>query len=117
MCTTRDVGELFLDKSDELVLAFDAIMTTVMGWEPNYMGASIHSVVFTNRKAWLIVKPMKKELDIKFYYPERIDSDQIHRYVAYPNKIAHHLRVKEAYEIDQAVISLLRKGYDYALSG
>ena len=35
MCTTKDIGELFLDGSDELVLAFDRIMTEVMQWEPN----------------------------------------------------------------------------------
>lgn len=117
MCTTKDVGELFLDKSDELVLAFDRIMTTVMQWEPNYMGASIHSVVFTNRKAWLIIKPMKKELDVKFYCADKVDSNRIKKYVQYPNKVAHHIRVKEDFEVDGAFIELLRHGYDYAMSG
>ena len=63
MCTTKDIGELFIDKPDELVLAFDKIATRVLDWEPSHMGASIHSVVFTNKKAWLIIIPMKKVLD------------------------------------------------------
>ncbi|TRX60574.1 hypothetical protein FNH22_05860 [Fulvivirga sp. M361] len=115
MCTTKDIGELFLGKSDEMVLTFDRIMTEVMLWQPNDLGASIHSVVFTNRKAWLIIKPMKKELDVKFYYSEEIDSPLIKKRTTYPNKFAHHLRVSSELEITAELINLLRMGYDYAM--
>lgn len=115
MCTTKDVGELFINKSDELVLAFDKIMTLVMSWKPNDMGASIHSVVFTNKKAWLIIKPMKSTLDVKFYYQERIDSQVIKKYTAYPNKLAHHIRIASEDEVTREVVELLRNGYDYAM--
>lgn len=117
MCTTKDIGELFIDKPDELVLAFDKIATRVLAWEPSHMGASIHSVVFTNKKAWLIIKPMKKVLDVKFYHEDRLDSDLIMRTTQYRNKFAHHIRVASEYEIDQAFFKLLRIGYDHAMKG
>ena len=115
ICTNKEVGELFIDRSDEMVLAFDRIMTSVMLWKPNDMGASLHSVVFTNKKAWLIVKPMKHELDVKFYYREHIHSDLVKRYVKYPNKVAHHLRVSREDEITSEFIGLLSMGYTYAM--
>ena len=83
MCTTKDIGELFLDKPDELVLAFDRIMSEVMQWEPNYMGPSTKAVVFTNKKAWLIIRPMRKELDVKFYYHEELESRWVKRHSKY----------------------------------
>ncbi|MEM1136166.1 MAG: DUF5655 domain-containing protein [Bacteroidota bacterium] len=116
ICTTKDIGELFLDKSDELVLAFDRVMTEVMVWKPNDLGASIHSVVFTNKKAWLIIKPMKSVLDVKFYYKEIIESDLIAKRTKYPNKFAHHIRVASEEEVTPEIIKLLRMGYEYALT-
>ncbi|MEQ9299507.1 MAG: DUF5655 domain-containing protein [Cyclobacteriaceae bacterium] len=117
MCTTKDIGELFLDKSDELVLAFDRIMMEVMLWQPNDLGASIHAIVFTNRKAWLIIKPMKKVLDVKFYHSDKIESGLIKKHTDYRNKFAHHLRVSSEKEITQEHFDLLKMGYDYALKG
>ena len=70
----KDIGELFVGKPDELVLAFAEITQEVEQWEPCTYGSSIHSIVFTSHKAWLIIKPMKTELDVKFYTDTALDS-------------------------------------------
>ena len=115
MCTTKDIGEVFLDKPDDLVLAFDKIATRVLSWEPSHMGASIHTIVFTNKKAWLIIKPMRKELDVKFYHEEKLDSHLVKKTTEYRNKFAHHIRVSNEHQIDQQFFELLRMGFDYAM--
>ncbi len=114
-CTTIDIGELFVGKPDDLVLAFDDILMGVAHWEPNSIGAARHSIVFTNHKAWLIVKPMKTELDVKFYHDTPIESDRFKRIKEYNNKYAHHIRIKHPNEINEAFFELLKLGYDYAL--
>ncbi|MFK8105443.1 MAG: DUF5655 domain-containing protein [Saprospiraceae bacterium] len=114
-CTTIDIGELFLGKPDDLVLAFDDILMGVANWEPNSIGAARHSIVFTNHKAWLIVKPMKTELDVKFYYDAPIESDRFKRIKDYRNKYAHHIRIKHPNEINEEFFELLKLGYKYAL--
>jgi addiction module HigA family antidote len=43
-CSDTTIGELFLDRSDELVLAFDRILQAVMQWQPNSVGAARHAV-------------------------------------------------------------------------
>ncbi len=65
-CVTKSLDELFAKCPDHLLLAFDRLLSAVMEWEPISVGASQNTVVFTNKKAWLIVRPMRKELDVKF---------------------------------------------------
>jgi len=114
-CVPQDLGILFLDKPDHLVLAFDGIMSAVLQWEPNAMGASKNAIVFTNKKAWLIVRPMSKELDLKIYYDEIIPSPLVKKTTEYRGKHAHHIRIKEEIEITPQLLALLRKGFEFAL--
>jgi len=108
------MGELFLDKPDELVLVFDKIMQAVMQWQPNHAGTCKHTVVLTNKRAWLIIKPMKLALDVKFYCKEEIDAELIKTRTKYPNKYAHHIRVCREEDVTSEFLHLLRVGYDYA---
>ncbi len=114
-CTQKDMGELFLGKSDALVLAFDTLLQLTKNWQPNFVGTATHSIVFTNKKAWLIVKPMKAVLDIKFYFDEEILSDRIHKINNYFGKYAHHIRIQDAEELDQNFFDLIRNGYKFSL--
>ena len=116
MCTTIDIGTLFINKPDSLVLAFDTVMNNVMLWQPNYMGPSTKSIIFTNQKAWLIIRPMKDQLDVKFYHKEKIASELIKKYTVHPNKIAHHLRIRDELDVTPDFMRLLKRGYDYAMS-
>lgn len=114
-CTSLDMGELFLGKPDDLVLAFDRILEEVMHWDPTEVGVAKHSIVFTSKKAWLVIKPMSKELDLKFYTKEVTESEYILRVVDYNNKYAHHIRVKNKKDITDGIITLLRMGFNYSL--
>lgn len=115
ICVVKDVGELFLDKPDEMVLAWDTLTQKVMEWQPNVYSASTKSIVYTSKKAWLIIKPMKNELDVKFYHDQKIVSYRIRKHQAYPNKYAHHIRIQYEHQVDQELMELLRKGYKYSL--
>ncbi|GAB5527316.1 MAG: hypothetical protein Roseis2KO_51880 [Roseivirga sp.] len=116
MCVKKDIGELFLDKPDDLVLAFDTLCQRVMAWQPNTVGASVHSIVFTSKKAWLIVKPMKKDLDVKFYCDQPVDSVLIRRSSKMGKKHAHHVRLHNEFQITKELLDLLRIGYDFSLT-
>ena len=115
MCTQKDIGELFLEKPDELVLAYDDIIQHIQHWKPFSQGASVHSIIVTSKKAWLIIKPMKKELDVKFYTDQPIASDRIKKITEYRNKFAHHIRISDPMQVDQEVFALLRDGFNYSI--
>ncbi len=114
-CVNKDIDDFFENKPPELLLAFEKLLIEVVDWEPNTLGPTQHTVVFTNKKAWLIVKPMSKELDVKFYLDEKIDSPRIKKTHEYNGKFAHHIRVKNEEEVDGELFQLIRKGYNYAL--
>ena len=111
MCTTKTIDDLFEGRSDELLLAFDKLLISVIDWEPCTVGPSTNTIVFTKQKAWLIVRPLRKELDIKFYHPTRIKHRYIFKTQDYGRSIAHHIRVSTPEEIDEELLSLLYKGY------
>lgn len=117
MCVDKSIDDIFADVSDPLVIAFDAIFRTVMAWEPITAGASVHTVVFTNKKAWLIIRPMAKSLDVKFYYDEPIDSDAFKKITEYKGKYAHHLRITDESEVTDDILDLLRIGWDFGMKG
>lgn len=115
-CVKKDIGELFLDKPDELVLAYDTLYQMVIPWLPNSVGATTKAIVFTSKKAWLIVKPMKQELDLKFYYHEPIQSDLIKRRGMMGRKHAHHIRVNHEDQVNGELLQLLKIGHDFSLT-
>ncbi len=114
-CTKIEIGELFIGKPDDLVLAFDEILIAVADWNPNSIGTATKSIVFTSKKAWLIIKPMKKELDIKFYNDLVIESDRIKKVTEYAGKYAHHIRVEHPDQIDKEIIDLISIGFRFSL--
>ena len=112
MCTDTTIDDLFEQKPVDLLLAFDKVLISVIDWEPCSVGTSTKSVVFSKRKAWLIVKPMSKELDLKIYTPDKLHHPSIKKSVTYPNKYAHHLRISSPDDVTADLLALLRKGYD-----
>ena len=115
MCTLKDIGELFEGKSDEMVLAYDDIVQVISRWEPCSIGASVNTIIATSKKAWLIIRPMKKELDVKFYHDEEISSKKIKKQSLWGKKYAYHIRISRPEELDEEVFRLLKLGYEYSL--
>lgn len=114
-CVTKTIGDFFADKPDNLVLAFDQILTQVIDWEPNSVGTSQNAIIFTSKKAWLIIRPMKKELDVKFYYSTPIESGLVKKVTVFNGKYAHHFRIQDEQEVTSDLVELLKMGYDFSL--
>lgn len=112
MCSTKSIDDLFEGRSENLILAFDKVLVGVIDWEPCTVGASTNAVVFTKEKAWLIIRPMTKEIDIKFYYPTKIDNPLIKKTSLFGKKIGHHIRISDEIEVTDELLKLLRMGYD-----
>ncbi|MEN0004884.1 MAG: DUF5655 domain-containing protein [Bacteroidota bacterium] len=115
ICTTKTVGELFVDAPDAFVLAYDDIIQEVQQWEPCYVGASTKAVVVTSTIAWLIIRPMKTRLDVKFYTAQPVESERVRQVRPFNNKFGNHIHIRYPEQVDEELFELLRIGFDYSI--
>jgi len=115
-CVNKDIGELFINRPDELVLAYDTLYNSVIDWKPNSVGATSKAIVFTSSKAWLIIRVMTDKLDLKFYYQEPIQSEMIEKRGMMGKKHAHHVRIANEEQVNSEMLELLKMGYKFSLS-
>lgn len=112
MCAIVNIDDLFIGRPTNLLEAFDALLVGVIDWEPCSVGATKKAIVFAKEKAWLIVKPMSKLLDIKFYSKEKIQHHLIAKSNFTMKKWAHHIRISDASEVNPELLLFLRMVFD-----
>ncbi|MFD0793123.1 DUF5655 domain-containing protein [Mucilaginibacter litoreus] len=111
-CQRVSLDSLFEGRSPELVLAFDKILAEVADWDKVLVGVTPNCIVFTRRVGFLIIRPMKKWLDIKFYsaapYPEK----PVIKSFKSGNKYENHIRVASTEDIRPGLFVNIRDSYE-----
>ncbi|CAH1001683.1 hypothetical protein LEM8419_02589 [Neolewinella maritima] len=116
ICSEKTIDEIFAGKPDEVVMAFDDVLLATADWEPNLITPARRAIMFTNKRAWMVVRPMTKVLELSFFTQEVIHSPLLHR--SAPDsmgktKFRHSIRLGGPGELTTEQIDLLRLGYDY----
>ena len=114
ICSELDVWDIFEGRADDLLLAFDSLMNVVLEWDPCQASAAKKTVVFSTTKAWLIVRPMKSQIDLKFYLDYELDHPLIHKITPFGGKLAHQIRISTEDELTPELYELLRLGHAFA---
>ena len=66
-CVKVSINSLFEGKAAELVFVFDKLLSEIVDWKNVAVSATQNCIVFVHIQTFLIIRPMKKELDLKFY--------------------------------------------------
>ncbi|PTQ96581.1 hypothetical protein C8P68_10466 [Mucilaginibacter yixingensis] len=111
-CARVDLDSLFEGRSQELVLAFDKILAEVADWPKVLVGVTPNCIVFTRRVGFLIIKPMKKELDLKFYSAAVNPEKPVIKSVAVGKKFENHIRINSVEDIKPGLFVYLRESYE-----
>ncbi len=111
-CQRISIDDLFKGKPAELKEVFDALLKEVGTWESVSASATKTCVVFIAAKTFLVVKVMKKELDLKFALPGERDDFPIYKRAAYGNKIEHYVRLATTDDLDGDVFQFIRESYE-----
>ncbi|MCP9236243.1 DUF5655 domain-containing protein [Lewinella sp. JB7] len=117
ICSEKTIDEIFAGKPDNVIMAFDDVLLATADWEPNLITPARRAIMFTNKRAWLVVRPMTKVLEISFFTGEVIHSPVLHRSAPDTmgqSKYRHSIRLGGPGELSTEAIDLLRKGYDYS---
>jgi len=111
-CARVSLDSLFAGRSPELVLVFDKILAEVADWEDVLIGTTPNCIVFTRRLTFLTIRPMKKELDIKFYSQTAHPEKPVVKSVAWGKKFENHIRISTLDELKPGLFAYIRESYE-----
>lgn len=111
-CVIQDLDSLFEGKSKELIFIFDKILLHVAEWEGVNISATKNCIVFVNTQTFLVIKPMQKVLNIKFYSEEPIQNSLIFKNTKYHYRDESHVRISTIEEVSPLLIKWIWNSYE-----
>lgn len=90
-CEKVNIETLFEGKNQELVFVFDYLLSEIIDWADTAVSATQNCIVFVHRQTFLIVRPMKKQLDLKFYSDYFNEMLPILKSIAYSGRFQNHI--------------------------
>jgi len=110
-CVKVNIDSLFEGKSEELVYVFDRLLSVIMEWENVAVSATKNCIVFVHHQTFLIIRPMKNQLDLKFYSKEEKNEFPIVKSIFYSGKFENHIRVAKLEDVNEQVLILILQSY------
>lgn len=110
-CAKVSLDSLFAGKPDELILIFDKLLAEVSDWEGVLIGTTPNCIVFTHRRTFLVIRPMKKELDIQFYSTEHHPEKPFVKSVIYNRKYENHIRINRLDDLRPQLFAYIYESY------
>jgi hypothetical protein len=110
-CVKVNIGDLFKNKAEELEFIFDRLLAEIIDWENIVVSATKNCVVFVHHKTFLIVRPMKTQLDIKFYSEKEQNDFPIVKSLIWNSKYENHIRISSLDELTTEIYGLIKHSY------
>ena len=110
-CVKVSIDSLFEGKGKELVFVFDKLLSEIIDWENVAVSTTKNCIVFVHNQTFLIIRPMKTALDLKFYSAIQQEEEPIMKSVPYSGKFENHIRVSKLEDLTQSVYSYLKQSY------
>lgn len=110
-CVKVSIDSLFEGKAAELVFVFDALLSELIDWEDVAVSATQNCIVFVHNQTFLIIRPMKKQLDLKFYSEKEQEEFPIIKSIFYSGKYENHIRVSTLDDLNQAIYAYIKQSY------
>ena len=111
-CVKVSIDSLFEGKAAELVFVFDALLSELIDWENVVVSATQNCIVFVHNRTFLVIRPMKKTLDLKFYSAAEQDEFPVVKSIFSSGKFENHIRVSALDDLTQTVYGFIKKSYD-----
>ena len=111
-CAKVNIDSLFEGKQDHLIPIFNTLLSTISDWPEISVSATKNCIVFVRKQTFLVVRPMKKELDLKFYLPYYSEEFPIYKSLEYSGKFETHIRISDVRDLDMSVFRMIRGSYD-----
>jgi hypothetical protein len=110
-CIRVSMDSLFEGKAPELVFVFDALLTEIMDWNEVGVSATQNCIVFVHHQTFFVIRPMKKQLDLKFYSTTVLDELPVIKSILYAGKYENHIRVGNLDDLTEEVFEYINASY------
>jgi hypothetical protein len=110
-CARVSIDSLFKGRPEEMVLVFDKLLAEVADWTDVLVSTTPNCIVFVHRKTFLVVRPMQKVLDVKFYSEAVYNGAPVLKSFLYAGKYVNNVRVKTLNELTPLVLKLIWQSY------
>ncbi len=110
-CVKVSVDNLFTGAEAELILVFDKILAEVAEWPSVLVSTTQNCIVFVHRQTFLIIRPMKKVLDLKFYSGDLMHGGLITKSDHYSGKYENHVRISKAEQLTTTLFTYIQASY------
>jgi hypothetical protein len=111
-CLKVNIGDLFKNKEEELEFIFDRLLAELIDWDNVAVSATKNCIVFVHNITFLVIKPMKKQLDIKFYSMKELNEFPIIKSTLWSSKFENHIRISNLDELTPNIYSLIKQSYE-----
>lgn len=110
-CVKVSIDSLFEGKTKELAFVFDKLLAEIIDWDNVVVSATQNCIVFVHNQTFLIIRPMKKQLDLKFYSRTEQEEESITKSIPYAGKFENHIRVSTLSELTQTIYTYIKQSY------
>jgi uncharacterized protein with PIN domain len=110
-CKKVDIDDLFINKSDEILLVFDRLLQMVAEWQGVEISGTKNCVVFVRNKTLLVTKPMTKWLEIKFYATKLIEDESLYKCQLWNSKYEGIIRIQNESELKPKHFQYFKNSY------
>jgi len=111
-CAKVSLDDLFKGKSDELLLLFDKLLAEVADWPGVLVGTTPNCITFVHRQTFFVIRPMQKQLDLKFYSVKPIELPQVVKTIAVAGRYQTNIRLSNINELRPQLFGWIRESYD-----
>lgn len=110
-CIKVSLDSLFLGRSAELILVFDKILAGVAVWDDVLVSTSKNCIVFVHKQTFFVIRPMQKQLDLKFYSATRLEGPMIIKSTQHAKRYENNVRVAVLTDLNMQLFGLIRDSY------
>jgi hypothetical protein len=111
-CARVSLDDLFKGKPDELILVFDKLLAEVAGWPGVLVGTTPNCITFIHRQTFFVIRPMQKQLDLKFYSATKMEEAPVIKSTATAGRFENHIRLGDISELRPQLFKWLRESYE-----
>jgi hypothetical protein len=110
-CVKVSINSLFEGKAEELSFVFDKMLAEITEWENVAVSATQNCIVFVHNQTFLVIRPMKKQLDLKFFSETELEELPVIKSIFYSGRYSNHIRIAALDELTKTVYTLIKKSY------